>query len=822
MSNEFRIFGPPGTGKTTYLADQIEQASKKYESSDIFVASFTRAAATELVRHHLPIDRRQVGTLHAHCYRALGQPTLAETELKSWNAEAPVSLRLTDDYASDLDDPLRDPFSKTEGDLRLAEMEQLRAKLIDPQVWPSRLKEFARRWSDWKQAHQLFDFTDLIETAYRDFATAPGSPRVGFYDEVQDSTALELALYRKWAEDMDFVIMAGDDDQCHPAGTRILTTRGYVPIEKLDPSSHQLITYDKHDAEVRGFRKGYPFQWACRSYTGDLFEVSSGERKVQATADHLWLVKWQPRLRQHSPCVVYLMRQGERWRVGWCQLMRTDGSFHLGQRARQEKADAAWILKVAWDRTEASVLESIIAAEYGIPTITFEPVQNAIHYTKKSIETVFSALALLPEGDQLNDRAVRCLQNFWKSPVHPFYTPARAWQRRGGTTIFEIESCNLLSELMLVPIHEKGKRVSWQSLHTGRMAKSYREEVYSLNIEPYHTYIANGLITHNCLYRFRGATPDAFLTPAVDDIHKRILKQSYRLPRAVKAHADSWIAHVTMREPKPYLSRDIEGAVRHSHAVWNRPAAYQGAMLREVEDALKHDQTMMILTSCSYMLAPILTSLRQEGLPFQNPYRKRHGGWNPLGKRHGISSADRLLAYLKPDPAIWADDASLFFWDAPDLKLWTHDIEAKGTFLTNQKHNLSHLSDQDAVDYLDFFEPDALDGAMTLSLDWFGGHLLKSVKPRYAFPLAIARKRGAKLLRETPKIFVGTIHSIKGGEADRVLLYPDLSMPGMQEWLRPGEAHDSVRRVFYVAMTRAKEVLILAEASGPLAVPWSF
>lgn len=55
MPNEYRIFGPPGTGKTTYLSQQIIKAVKKYGSRRVMVASFTKTAAEELVSRDLPL-----------------------------------------------------------------------------------------------------------------------------------------------------------------------------------------------------------------------------------------------------------------------------------------------------------------------------------------------------------------------------------------------------------------------------------------------------------------------------------------------------------------------------------------------------------------------------------------------------------------------------------------------------------------------------------------------------------------------------------------------------------------------------------------------
>jgi hypothetical protein len=59
---------------------------------------------------------------------------------------------------------------------------------------------------------------------------------------------------------------------------------------------------------------------------------------------------------------------------------------------------------------------------------------------------------------------------------------------------------------------------------------------------------------------------------------------------------------------------------------------------------------------------------------------------------------------------------------------------------------------------------------------------------------------------EKPKIKLSTIHGAKGGEADNVLLFTDLSGKALKEMEKnPDDAH----RVLYVGMTRAKQNLVL-------------
>ena len=89
-------------------------------------------------------------------------------------------------------------------------------------------------------------------------------------------------------------------------------------------------------------------------------------------------------------------------------------------------------------------------------------------------------------------------------------------------------------------------------------------------------------------------------------------------------------------------------------------------------------------------------------------------------------------------------------------------------------------------------------------------------KKAIEYPLSVYRKRGIGALSERPRITIGTIHSTKGGEHDIVMLFPDLSVAGFNEYR--SQNRDPVIRTFYVGMTRAKETLLLCKPMSNLAV----
>ena len=69
-----------------------------------------------------------------------------------------------------------------------------------------------------------------------------------------------------------------------------------------------------------------------------------------------------------------------------------------------------------------------------------------------------------------------------------------------------------------------------------------------------------------------------------------------------------------------------------------------------------------------------------------------------------------------------------------------------------------------------------------------------------------ALKRGDNVKK--PRIKISTIHSMKGGECDNVLVVPDLSPAAYKTYYNNP---DLEHRVFYVAVTRAKQALHLLQ-----------
>lgn len=323
------------------------------------------------------------------------------------------------------------------------------------------------------------------------------------------------------------------------------------------------------------------------------------------------------------------------------------------------------------------------------------------------------------------------------------------------------------------------------------------------------------------IYAWAGASPDAILDPEIPDDHKVFLRDSIRVPRSVHALSERLIRQVSRRQEKSYRPRPADGeVVRFSQAGYRSP---EYRILKTAERHLNQEKQIMFLASCSYMLRPIIAVLRKNGIPFHNPYRKSNGFWNPLRTASRHSAANRLLALLTAHPCLGEGDPR---WRFSDLALWTEWLRRDLVAPSVTEDIAAHHPKQDTShEFLEsVLHKDALAGLLRslgenpqALVNWWKDRLAPEFQKRVQFPSEIVALQGPQVLRRPPQIVVGTIHSVKGGQADVVYLFPDLSSAADAQYHQYGPPRDSVIRTFYVGATRARETLYICSAEGPAA-----
>lgn len=559
------VIGPPGTGKTTFIARQVRAVVERRraftigDNTPVVVCSLTRTAAAEAAGRDLPVPKQAVGTLHAHAYRALGFPKIAAgSELADWNREHPT-LALSG-AADDVDDlgTADDHSGDQPGDQFHQHYQLLRNRCVNPEAWPATVRAFAEKWEAWKERKELWDFTDLIDSAIEHTDNAPGDPRVVMVDEAQDMSALEYRLASKWGDAAGATIVVGDP---------------------------------------------------------------------------------------------------------------------------------------------------------------------------------------------------------------------------------------------------------WQSL-----------------------------------YEWRGAFPGLFNDPDVPLSRRRVLKQSYRVPKSVLDFAVAWVSRLSDYQPTEYHARldpdtedPVDGEVLLcNNATWRSPTQ----IIELAKKDLASGMSVMVCASCGYMIYPLVAELRKHGMAYANPWRRSRGDWNPLAPRRGVSSSDRLLSLLRPVRAVWGDQAR--WWTVGDVHRFASVMRAKGLFGYSGKSKLekdaaSNPDEELTMEVWDrYFVPHVFETLLDLIgkadsgdvskceelIGWYRDGLTAQYQDGVVYPVSVLTGSGPSALMSEPRLFVGTVHSFKGAEADSVYLFPDVSPSAYHDFGRGGPLADPVIRTFYVGATRARHKLtIVRGATSGLCAP---
>ncbi len=403
-------------------------------------------------------------------------------------------------------------------------------------------------------------------------------------------------------------------------------------------------------------------------------------------------------------------------------------------------------------------------------------------------------------------RAYMIPEERWLRSEREFFVRWKAWKNKSGFYDFT----DLIEEgLRNLPAPDKKVLIADEVQDYSRLEMALlRKWGEAENMEKF--IIAGD--SDQLLYEWRGADPDLFKQEWVNESNRRILSQSYRIPKIIHDVAKNWIEQIAGREKIDYLPKEGDsGAVKKIDVNLSTISRLQ----EEIESYLEHGKKIMFLTTCGYMLIPVMEFLRKSGFLYYNPYRISRGDWNPVS-RNGVSTLQRVKTLLYPN-----EDGYYSFYD---VRIITEHWKAKELFKTGMKKKLheGRLDENcifDEYSYGTYLNEKGQEILYTKDLDKYKEAIIPSKIKSYEYPIQIAKMRGKSSLFEIPSIIIGTIHSVKGGEADVVYLFPDLSRLAAKNW-QSQRGRDSIIRTFYVGMTRAREELKLCKPKDSCHVRW--
>jgi DNA helicase-2/ATP-dependent DNA helicase PcrA len=301
------------------------------------------------------------------------------------------------------------------------------------------------------------------------------------------------------------------------------------------------------------------------------------------------------------------------------------------------------------------------------------------------------------------------------------------------------------------------------------------EMVWLLSRHVKRMYIAGD--DDQTIFTWAGASEKFITLPGGE----QTLKQSYRVPRKVFDLAIRIIEQISNRRHKIWQARDADGSY----------STVEGISRVNPKTLDKEDGSVMMLgRTVKAIRSKFIPFCRMNGLLyryFENPSIKPTqaaaiDAWNQLQEGHPIPADDAVRIYdLLPSEG--------------------HRIK-KGLVKKGFKVRLNRIADQPEPPKLTL-EQLRNDYGLLAEGPWH--HVFTEIDPRDVEYIGKVLNNGYSIL-DKPHIHISTIHRVKGGQADKVILLSDTAKAA--EHLASTNS-DEETRVFYTGITRTKEDLIV-------------
>ena len=269
------------------------------------------------------------------------------------------------------------------------------------------------------------------------------------------------------------------------------------------------------------------------------------------------------------------------------------------------------------------------------------------------------------------------------------------------------------------------------------------------------TYIAGD--DDQAIFRWAGADVDSFIAQTGKIMQ---LTQSYRIPQVVHDIASKIVTRIQNRLPKEWRPKTQRGLLSYYD---------------DFEQVNMKEGNWLVLARTRFMLNALEDTLYSKGIYYQNKFKKNYEqdlydavvDWENLRKGSLISTdkINRIVSYMSPE--------------------------------NYQKEQLKYLNKEAHYGIDELYKNRGLN---TIAVWYESFDNAPEKKVRY---IRRMRENGEEL-NKPPRITLSTIHGVKGGEQDNVVLLTDLSNNTQRNYEKNP---DDENRLFYVGATRTKDHL---------------
>lgn len=264
------------------------------------------------------------------------------------------------------------------------------------------------------------------------------------------------------------------------------------------------------------------------------------------------------------------------------------------------------------------------------------------------------------------------------------------------------------------------------------------------------------------IYRWAGAAVEYFVELKGQ---ARVLGQSYRCPPEVQSLSQEIISRVSHRRPKDWSPRAGSGVIER---------------VQSFEEVDLWGKDVLVLARNAFVIRDMVDQIRADGIIYE--YKGHTSVSRP------ILDAVRTWESLRNGNEVTADEARTVY------EYMSSGIGVKRGFKTLPGAPPDQLVN---IDWL------KQSGGLMVDSIWH--EALNRIPQDEQLYLIRARQKGEST-QSRPRVRLSTIHGAKGGEADHVVIMRDVANRTYHEMR---EAPEDEARVWYVAVTRAREKLTI-------------
>lgn len=527
-----------GTGKTTVMIARISRLiSEGVDPRSMLALTFTNVAAFEMKERFKKQNPNsaipEFRTFHSFCYNLLcrNEEVRKALNYSTIPAIAPPSSQNRVTTTAALQMNLKLSKAKLSGKVPMTPKEQYQYDRYNAAM---RRLLFSENMITFDVL--CYDICKLFKENHPCVDEYKKRFKYIFVDEFQDTDIRQWEFVQSFQDSNLFVV--GDALQCQPAGTLVtmsdMTTR---PIQELKVGDY-LLTYTPREGRyIRNLNKksGNLHRYTKRilsistHFAENIVKVSSENHSSCYTKDHITYARIHYEGNENV-FVTYIMSNDRGWfRVGSTKLFLDSQNSAFGPRLRlqNEHGNRVWILGVYNSAAEAWLNEQIVAYKFGIPQATWN--HENTKFGMKELESLYSTL-----GDLL-ENAEKCLKYYHRDIQYPLFTSGDLHVHFSKLHMFECRVGNLIPGIfdIVYPSYITNSEGYQELRNAYEVIQSIVDVdpqiVYGLDVEDNHNYVADGILTHNCIYAFRGANSDIIKQLSEDNDWTAIkLAQNYR------------------------------------------------------------------------------------------------------------------------------------------------------------------------------------------------------------------------------------------------------------------------------------------------------